>query len=68
MMLAAYFLAHALLGLGYPDSAREHAANALARARELGHVLTIEQALRREFLFHLLAREVAVVRRQADAG
>jgi predicted ATPase len=66
-VLSAYFIAHALLCLGYPDSARGHAAKALARARELGHVLTMAQALHHDCLFHLLAREAMVVRRQAEA-
>jgi predicted ATPase len=66
-VLSAYFLAHALLRLGYPDSARPHAANALARARELGHVLTMAHALHHDCLFHQLAREGQVVRQQADA-
>ena len=66
-VLSAYFLAHSLLGLGYPDSARPHAANALARARELGHVLTMAHALHHDCLFHLLARDAVVVRQQADA-
>jgi tetratricopeptide (TPR) repeat protein len=64
---SAYFLAHALLCLGYPDSARQHAANALARARELGHVLTMAHALHHDCLFHLLARDALVARQQADA-
>ena len=63
-VLSAYFLAHALLRLGYPDSARGHAAKALARARELGHVLTMAQALHHDCLFHLLARDAVVVRRR----
>ena len=50
-VLSAYFLAHALLRLGYPDSARVHATKALARARELGHVLTMAQALHHDCLF-----------------
>jgi class 3 adenylate cyclase/predicted ATPase len=66
-VLAAFFLAHSLLCLGYPDSARRHAADALARARELGHVLTVAHALHHDCLFHLLAHDAAVVRRQADA-
>ena len=66
-VLSAYFLAHALLRLGYPDSARTHAGNALARARELGHVLTMAHALHHDCLFHQLARDVQVVRQQADA-
>ena len=44
-----------------------HATKALARARELGHVLTMAQALHHDCLFHLLAREAMVVRRQAEA-
>jgi class 3 adenylate cyclase/tetratricopeptide (TPR) repeat protein len=64
---SAYFLAHALLRLGYPDSARQHAATALARARELGHVLTMAHALHHDCLFHLLARDPLVARQQADA-
>jgi predicted ATPase/class 3 adenylate cyclase len=66
-VVSEYFLAHALLRMGYPDSARPHAAKALARARELGHVLTMAQALHHDCLFHLLAREMVAVRRQADA-
>jgi predicted ATPase len=66
-VLSSYFLAHALLRLGYPDSARPHAAGALARARELGHVLTMAQALHHDCLFHLLGRDAVVVRQQADA-
>jgi predicted ATPase len=66
-VLSAYFLAHSLLRLGYPDSARQHAANALARARELGHVLTMAHALHHDSLFHLLARDALVARQQADA-
>jgi class 3 adenylate cyclase/predicted ATPase len=64
---SAYFLAHALLCLGYPDSARQHAVNALARARELGHVLTMAHALHHDCLFHLLARDALAARQQADA-
>jgi class 3 adenylate cyclase/tetratricopeptide (TPR) repeat protein len=64
---AAYFLAHSLLRMGYPDSARRHAADALARARELGHVLTMAHALHHDCLFYLLARDPLVVRQQADA-
>ncbi|MGH6900635.1 MAG: AAA family ATPase, partial [Geminicoccaceae bacterium] len=66
-VLSAYFLAHALLRQGFPESARTHAAWALARARELGHVLTLTQALHHDCLFHQLAREALVVRQQADA-
>jgi class 3 adenylate cyclase/predicted ATPase len=66
-VLSAYFLAHALLRLGYPDSARPHAANALARARELGHVLTMAHALHHDCLFHQLARDGQAVRPQAEA-
>jgi class 3 adenylate cyclase/predicted ATPase len=66
-VLSAYFLAHALLRLGYPDSARPHAANALARARELGHVLTMAHALHHDCLFHQLARDGQAVRQQAEA-
>ena len=66
-VLSAYFLAHALLRLGHPDSARPHAANALARARELGHVLTMAHALHHDCLFHQLARDSQAVRQHADA-
>jgi class 3 adenylate cyclase/predicted ATPase len=66
-VLSGYFLAHALLRLGYPDRARVQAASALARAREQGHVLTLAQALHHECLFHQLARDALVVRQQADA-
>jgi class 3 adenylate cyclase/predicted ATPase len=66
-VLSAYFLAHALLRLGYPDSARPHAASALARARELGHVLTVAHALHHDCLFHQLARDGQTVRQHADA-
>ena len=66
-VLSTYFLAHALLRQGFPESARTHAATALARARELGHVLTLAQALHHDCLFHQLAREGMVVRQQAEA-
>jgi class 3 adenylate cyclase/predicted ATPase len=66
-VLSADFLAHALLRLGYPDSARPHAARALGRARELGHVLTMAHALHHDCLFHQLARDGQTVRQQADA-
>jgi class 3 adenylate cyclase/predicted ATPase len=66
-VLATYFLAHALLRLGCPERARTHAAAALARARELGHVLTLAQALHHDCLFHQLSRDALVVRQQADA-
>jgi predicted ATPase len=66
-VLSTYFLAHALLRQGFPESARTHAATALARARELGHVLTLTQALHHDCLFHQLAREALTVRQQADA-
>ena len=66
-VLATYFLAHALIRQGYPETGRRHAATALARARELGHVLTLAQALHHDCLFHQLAREALVVREQADA-
>ena len=46
---------------------RPHAANALARARELGHVLTMAHALHHDCLFHQLARDGQAVRQQADA-
>ena len=66
-VLSAYFLAHALFRQGFPDRARSHAATALARARALGHVLTLAQALHHDCLFHQFAREALVVRQQADA-
>jgi class 3 adenylate cyclase/predicted ATPase len=66
-VLSTYFLAHALLRQGFPESGRRHAASALARARELGHVLTLAQALHHDCLFHQLAREGMVVRQQAEA-
>jgi class 3 adenylate cyclase/predicted ATPase len=66
-VLSAYFLAHALLRLGYADRARPHAADALARARELGHLLTMAHALHHDCLFHQLARDGQAVRQHADA-
>ena len=66
-VLSTYFLAHALLRQGFAARARTHAASALARARALGHVLTLAQALHHDCLFHQFAREALVVRQQADA-
>jgi predicted ATPase len=65
--ISGYFLAHALLCQGFVDRAHEVAATALVRARELGHILTLAQALHHDCLFHELAREPGVVRQQATA-
>ena len=53
-VLCAYFLAHSLLRLGYPDQAQQRAREALGRARELGHVVTLANALHHDCLFHQL--------------
>jgi class 3 adenylate cyclase/predicted ATPase len=65
--LCAYFLAHSLLRLGYPDQAQQRAREALGRARELGHVVTLANALHHDCLFHQLRRDPVVVREQALA-
>jgi class 3 adenylate cyclase/predicted ATPase len=67
VVLCAYFLAHSLLRLGYPDQALPHARAALARARELGHGLTLANALHHDCLFHQLRRDPVAVRDQALA-
>jgi class 3 adenylate cyclase/predicted ATPase len=64
-VLCAYFLAHSLLRLGYPEQARVHARNALTRARELAHSVTLANALHHDCLFHQLCRDPLVVREQA---
>ena len=66
-VLCAYFLAHSLLRLGYPDQALRRAREALARARELGHAVTLANALHHDCLFHQLRREPTIVREQALA-
>ena len=66
-VLCAYFLAHSLLRLGYPEQALLRARAALARARELGHVVTLANALHHDCLFHELRREPVLAREQALA-
>ena len=66
-VLCGYFLAHSLLRLGHPAPAHHAATRALARARELGHAVTLANALHHDCLFHQLAREPAAVRDQAEA-
>ena len=66
-VLCAYFLAHTLLRLGYPEQALGHARAALGRARELGHVVTLANALHHDCLFHQLRRDATGVREQALA-
>ena len=66
-VLCGYFLAHSLLRMGHLEPARLAAQRALARARELGHAVTVANALHHDCLFHQLAREPQAVREQAQA-
>jgi predicted ATPase len=66
-VLCACFLAHSLLRLGYPEQARLRAREALGRARELGHVVTLANALHHDCLFHQLRRDPTAAREQAAA-
>ena len=66
-VLCGYFLAHALLRLGYPEQARARARQALARARELGHAVTLANAVHHDCLFHQLYRDPLAVREQSAA-
>jgi class 3 adenylate cyclase/predicted ATPase len=65
-VLCGFFLAHALLRMGFPDRARLHAEQALAHARALGHLVTLAHALHHACLWHQLAREPLLVRQHAD--
>ncbi|HEX5796388.1 MAG TPA: AAA family ATPase, partial [Geminicoccaceae bacterium] len=64
-VLCAYFLAHSLLRLGYPEQARGHARQALSRARELAHAVTLANAVHHDCLFHQLDRNPLAVREQS---
>ncbi|MCC2663762.1 MAG: Adenylate cyclase, partial [Geminicoccaceae bacterium] len=65
-VLCAYFLAHSLLRLGYPEQGRGHARQALARARELAHAVTLANAVHHDCLFHQLDRNPLAVREQSE--
>jgi class 3 adenylate cyclase/predicted ATPase len=66
-VLCGYFLAHSLLRLGYPEQARSRAQQALGRARELAHAVTVANALHHDCLFHQLYRDPLAMREQSAA-
>jgi predicted ATPase len=62
-----FWLAQALLALGYPEQARARQGEALASARELAHPNTTAQALFCDWTFHQLLRERQEAQEQAEA-
>jgi predicted ATPase len=66
-VLCGYFLAHSLLRLGYPEQARSRAQQALGRARELAHAVTVANAMHHDCLFHQLYRDPLAMREQSAA-
>jgi class 3 adenylate cyclase/predicted ATPase len=64
-VMCAFFLAHSLLRLGYPEQAQPWSERGLERARELGDVVTFAHALHHACLFYHLERKPQAVRRTA---
>jgi len=64
-VMCAFFLAHSLLRLGYPEQARPWSEAGLARAREVADVVTLAHALHHTCLFEHRGRQPLAVRAAA---
>jgi predicted ATPase len=65
-VMCAFFLAHSLLRLGYPEQARPWSEAGLARAREVADVVTLAHALHHTCLFEHRGRQPLAVRAAAE--